>query len=255
MKIFRETKHLVENEKKFTYQILENLMIIEKNKLFADLKYPTLFNYLCRDLKYSEAEATIRVNAVRLMIRSSRALSNIKNGSLSLSNASKANQVIQKKKIKNKAEIQSIIDVASQRSTREFNLFAQHKLTNIRKELVVFDERLLIKLDRFKSKINMMSTSSYELIHILLERELKGMTQTSRLRNCKVSNSRYIPKSVRMQINTGECRNCGKMYDLELDHIKKYSHGGLNEKTNIQALCRNCNMRKEIKARHTNFFA
>jgi hypothetical protein len=66
MKIFKETKSMVEVEQRYTRKILKNLMIIERDKLYADLKFSSLHKYLIKALGYSEAEATLRVNVVRL---------------------------------------------------------------------------------------------------------------------------------------------------------------------------------------------
>ena len=70
MNIFNQTKQLVEREKYYTTKILQNLMVIERDKLYSDLRYPSLYKYVVKELKYSEAEATVRVNAVRLMLKS-----------------------------------------------------------------------------------------------------------------------------------------------------------------------------------------
>jgi 5-methylcytosine-specific restriction endonuclease McrA len=96
--------------------------------------------------------------------------------------------------------------------------------------------------------------SSLEIILILLQKELSNAKLRHQVRKT-ASNSRYIPKHIKQKVYTGECANCGVQYNLEYDHIKKYSHGGLTSVENLQILCRNCNQRKEIKARQTKFFA
>ena len=66
--------------------------------------------------------------------------------------------------------------------------------------------------------------------------------------------SRYITAAERREAYTGECGNCGIGYNLEYDHIVKFSHGGANTASNLQMLCRACNGRKEIRARASGFF-
>lgn len=48
--LFIQTKKLVEKEKIYTHQILTHLIEIERRKLYVDLKYPSLFKYLTKEL-------------------------------------------------------------------------------------------------------------------------------------------------------------------------------------------------------------
>lgn len=257
MKIFEQTKELVTKERDYTYLILKNLMIIERDKLYADLKYDSLHTYLRRELKYTDAEATLRVNAVRLMLKSSRAIKHLETGSMSLSNASKANQVLQNTKTKDQRKINEVIDYAAKTSTRKLNQYLSENFSVPRREIVVLDDMILNKFDQLRNRLKLNDQSTYEVIQIMLEKELtEGIFKAQLCKRKGASkNSRYIPKMVKAEVNTGECSNCGKQWDLEYDHIIKYSHGGLNDASNIQMLCRNCNQRKEIKARESRVFA
>ena len=87
----------------------------------------------------------------------------------------------------------------------------------------------------------------------MLERELKEPGEMRRDRKCS-GKSRFIAKSVKVQVYGGECRNCGARHGLEYDHIRKFSHGGKSTAENIQMLCRSCNGRKEIVARQMGVF-
>ena len=40
------------------------------------------------------------------------------------------------------------------------------------------------------------------------------------------------------------CRRCGSIFQLEIDHVKAKSRGGINQLANLQSLCRPCNQRK-----------
>ena len=74
-------------------------------------------------------------------------------------------------------------------------------------------------------------------------------------RKCSNERTRFIAKSIKAQVYTGECANCGVRYGLEYDHKLKFSHGGVTNVSNLQMLCRNCNQRKEIMNRQSGFFA
>ena len=250
MMIFKIVKNLVEVEQKHTRKILEKLMIIEKDKLYADLKYPSLHKYLIKELKYSEAEATLRVNVVRMMNQSKTVKNKIMSGSMSLVNASETHKVA--KIIKDPKKIEALVIKASENSTREFKKIVDKQLGRQRQEVLVLKEYMINKFDRLRKKYG--DLSSLELIEIMLEKELKAPNKLQRLRKTK-SRSRFIPKSVKVKVYTGECKNCGVKHGLEYDHLKKFSHGGTNKAANIQILCKNCNSRKEIQARQTGFFA
>jgi len=57
MNIFDKTKALVAKEKHYTFLILENLKIIEAQKLYCDLGYPSLYQYSISALGLTEAQS------------------------------------------------------------------------------------------------------------------------------------------------------------------------------------------------------
>ena len=244
MSIFTTTKKLVSEEKRYTTLILKNLCEIEKKKLYCDLGYPSLYKYLIKELKYSEGESNIRINAVRLMLKSKKAQENFASGKLSLTNAAIANQTLQKNKNLNPEEV---IDLVSDKSSRKAidDLNATFDLKTERVKRVKLDEKILTKMDKLKEKYDVEST--YELIDILLEEKLKAPKAPQRKTSVPAKNSRYISVKVKAQVYTGSCDNCGTRRNLEYDHIKNFSAGGDNSAKNIQMLCRACNQRKAIK--------
>ena len=261
MKIFSETKELVRREKYYTCKILQNLMVIERDKLYSDLKYPSLYKYMIKELGYSNAEATVRVNAVRLMLKSKTAEKKIAQGNLSLTNAAEANKTLQNNSL-NQKQMEEMVEQAETCSSRQFKDFVDREFKRERKEMVVIQEHLIHQFDRLRKKYGNQDLSTLELIQIMLEKELKDprISNTQRrgrpLAGLETPKSgRYIPVAVKRAVYNGKCNNCGSRHGLEYDHIKKYSHGGGNQAGNIQILCRSCNGRKEIMARQTGFFA
>ena len=62
--------------------------------------------------------------------------------------------------------------------------------------------------------------------------------------------SRHISRDVRQVIWTrygGRCADCGANDYLEFDHIIPVAKGGSNSETNVQLLCRRCNLKKSDK--------
>lgn len=243
MNIFIETKELVRKEKFYTAKVLKNLMLIEKDKLYSDIKYPSLYNYLVQELLYTEAEAVIRVNAVRLMLKSKSAEKKIENGEMTLSNAAAANKALQN----NTEKLELVVEKAATSSTRDFKKFIALEFRRPRQETLILPEFILEKMDKLREEYG--DVSNFEILQILLEEKLKTPSEVLRVRPCKSRVSRGIPLSVRAKVYTGKCANCEVRYNLEYDHIKKFALGGDNSAGNLQILCRSCNQRKEIRHR------
>ena len=284
MTLIQKTKELVKQEKLYTAKILSNLALIENKKLYCDFGHNSLFNFIRLELGYSENEATLRVNAVRLMKRSESATKFIEQGTLSLSNAAIANQAM--KDIDDPKVINQVVDKATSLSARELRRELASFFKRQRRETLMLDEHLIQKMDKVREIYG--DLSNYELVQALLEKVIKENDVNPRERNCKqraINNdiennktasrtkqtqndmdqqgrnckqsttTRYIPIAIKRAVYQNCCANCGGRVNLEYDHILKFSHGGKNTIQNLQMLCRNCNMRKEIKSRDSGFFS
>ena len=88
--LLASTKSLVEREREITTRVLRHLAEIERRKLFAELRCGSLFEYAVRELRYSEAAAARRIQAMRLLREIPALEEKIESGALSLSNISQA---------------------------------------------------------------------------------------------------------------------------------------------------------------------
>lgn len=62
--------------------------------------------------------------------------------------------------------------------------------------------------------------------------------------------SRHISRDVRQRVWTaygGQCADCRAKDYLEFDHIIPVAKGGSNDESNVQLLCRRCNLAKSDK--------
>lgn len=96
--LLNQTLSLVKREKELTYKILLNLLEIERRKLYSDLKYPSLFKYIVRELGYSDAEAQIRILAMKLISESELASTQIITGQLTLTQAAEVSKCFYSKR-------------------------------------------------------------------------------------------------------------------------------------------------------------
>ena len=66
----------------------------------------------------------------------------------------------------------------------------------------------------------------------------------------KIRPDRFIPYYLKKKVllkYKHKCRLCGSTDKLEFDHIKPVSKGGISELSNLQILCKNCNLKKSNK--------
>ena len=252
-RLIKETERLAKEEKRHTALLVRNLVEIQRWKIFCDLGHPTLFKYLTHELKYTEAEAHVRVAAVRLALRAPEVVEKVASGSLGLTNAAQAEAAIKQSeretgKKMGRREAGEVVGLALDKPTRTVrgDLHRKLGLGTPRRETLVLDERMLDRIDRTRAQYG--DVSSYELFDILLEEKLKS--PHAPLRPAKASsvpkNSRYIPVGVRRAVHKGACVSCGSRRDLQYDHIREFARGGGNGADNVQVLCANCNQRKRI---------
>jgi len=66
----------------------------------------------------------------------------------------------------------------------------------------------------------------------------------------KIKLDRYISKQIRIDVlnkYNHTCVFCGSKQNLEIDHILPVSKNGLSEFSNLQVLCKSCNIKKSNK--------
>ena len=84
------------------------------------------------------------------------------------------------------------------------------------------------------------------LFHLIFTQAIKMANQTAVRKNTS-GPSRHISRDVRQRVwqrYGGQCAECGRADYLEFDHIIPVAKGGSNGDSNIQLLCRRCNLKK-----------
>jgi hypothetical protein len=261
MNIFESTKQLVAKEKHYTFLILQNLKIIEVQKLYCDLGYPSLYKYLIKELGYGEGEASLRIAAVKLLSRAPEIAFKVKEklneGKMTLTHLGILNNALNSHK-KDMAcdDVLNLIDEVAQKSTRGAESFLQKHLNlpKAKYKQVILTEKILEKMERLAKIYG--ERSETELIEILLDEKLKSV-EVKNESSVTFKNSRYIPVKVKAYVQKrrehrcefiGENRiRCDERRNLNYEHIAPFAQGGENSFLNIKFLCQSHNQRERIK--------
>ena len=89
-----QLKRLISLERQTLAQILSHLKIINDKKIFTQLGYHSLLDYLVKEFKYSEAAAYRRISALRLARKIPQVQEKIAAGEINLSSATKLNSLL-----------------------------------------------------------------------------------------------------------------------------------------------------------------
>jgi len=80
---------LVKSERKITHEILLCIQQIDQTKAYAEFGYPSLFEYLVKEQKYSEGAAQRRISSARLLRELPEIEKKVQEGNLNLTQLSK----------------------------------------------------------------------------------------------------------------------------------------------------------------------
>ena len=264
--IFDNTKKLVAQEKHYTSLILKNLQLIERDKLYCDLGFSSLYKYLIKELSYGEGEAQLRVAAVKLLNRSPKivaaATAGLDEGSLSLTHLGFLNNAITSHDKEHKDEklsaekIVTLLEDISDQSTRGAESFLNKELNLPKSKLKrgMMCERLLLKIEKLVDTYG--ERPEMEIFEILVDEKLMAVEQKNKS-NVVEKNSRYIPVKVKAfvqkrsghqcEFETKTGQRCDEKRNLQYEHTVPFAHGGNNSLTNIKFFCQNHNQREWMR--------
>ncbi len=98
-------KILIVRERKMLHLILQYTLEIERRKLYLKKAYPTLRDYLVKEIGYSGGSAQRRIDAIRLMNQVPELSSKIEDGKVNLSQIALLTQGIKQKESETQAKI------------------------------------------------------------------------------------------------------------------------------------------------------
>ncbi|MBN8542036.1 MAG: HNH endonuclease [Deltaproteobacteria bacterium] len=123
---------LVKEERRITREILDHINEVARRRLYADLGFSSIFDWLVKDLSYSESAAYRRMQAARVLLAVPEAAGKLESGALGLTVLSKVQTFIradekrtgQKMSIQEKSEILTKVESCSGREAE--HRLAQH---------------------------------------------------------------------------------------------------------------------------------
>lgn len=114
-----DLQNLVKSERELLIKILYHLKEVEKRKLYSDYNCSSLFDYACKELKYSADQACRRIQAMRMLKEIPEVASKINSGELSLTNINQAQRYFNENKVVSRTEKIGVLKTLMNKSTRE----------------------------------------------------------------------------------------------------------------------------------------
>ncbi len=263
--LLEDVKKLAQTERETTTNILHHLKEIERRKLFCDLGYPSMIQYAMSELGYSETSAIRRINGARLLKELPEIESQIKDGSLSLSNLHKAAGFFRKENIKEPTKKRIILKKIENKSARqcEKTLLELSPQTPLPKESLklVAPEFSQIKVNLHEETLGLLEEAKcligfFYLDDKFLNRLARHALNDIKHRKFKIRpgvqnpDTRYLSNKTKREVfekSQGVCENCGSLFLLQYDHIEAFALGGKSHTENLRLLCFHCNQRARIK--------
>lgn len=200
-----DLKNMISKERSLVVQILEYLREVETRKLHLARGYSSMFSFCTENLGYSEAEAHIRIQAMRLTKEVPEVAQNIEEGTLSLSVAAMAQNQFRKEDFKRKSkgatklsaseksEIILELQSCSKKEATE-KLAERFALPTVTKLTFEASEELVDKIDQLK---NLLAHKNFngdlgKLIEIMADTTLKHLEKKMGLEKSRHENAARI---------------------------------------------------------------
>lgn len=265
-----DIKNHVNDEFTSMVLVLYHLKEIEERKLYSDLKFASLYEYAIKELKYSEQEASRRIQSARLLIEFPELGKKIEKKIHSLSNLYMVSKFFKKEDITdNKLKIKilsSVENTTSRECERILFTFTEKPLpkesiqqvsTNHLQLKINITTETHQKLEEVKALLafhdiddayfSKLAEEARENIH----RKRFKLTDRGRITSSTQWKmpSNHERRTVFISATDKVCSICGGLFYLQEDHIIPKARGGSNDPSNLRLLCFNCNQRQRIKAK------
>jgi len=259
IELVKNLKLKVGEEKKLVAEVLRYLEEVNRRRLFVEYGTPSMFKFCTRVLGYSEAEAALRLKAMRVTKVVPKALEKVQNNEVTLSGLASLQTFLAQNPAADGAQT---LDLICGKSARETEKILGELSDNPppRQLKINLPERVLKKLEKLQS--DFAGCSELEILEALIDERLREKGTTRPLRAVRGSKlQRHVSRTSKEMVwaraqgrcegmvgEGGKRQRCEACVYLEFDHIRPIAEGGGGEMENLQLLCSACNQRKLIKS-------
>ncbi|MEN0057252.1 MAG: HNH endonuclease signature motif containing protein [Bdellovibrio sp.] len=267
-------KRHVANERKLLHAILLHINEVAARKLYLEMAYSSLYEYLVKECCYSGSAAMRRISAAELLREVPEVSEKIQSGTLNLSQIGELSRAIKEKRkggpevsIQQKTQlIGAIAGKTVSETQREISLGLDLEIKIPEKKFTQKDDSVRVEMTLSKEKYEKLLRckdlgaavllSEYngveltDVIEFLADFYLKSkkMDKTDLVfgRNSKI-NKTVTPRLKRTILQRDVCcqfkdphtgKICGSTFGLEIDHKQPRWAEGSNSDLNLQALCK-----------------
>lgn len=265
------------NEKRATLELLEYLAEVDRRRLYAEKAYSSLWEYVHQFLGYSEAQASERVSAMRLMRKVPEVKVALGEGKLTLTSTAKLASFVRRENaspaqtidLLQKCENQSsrtVEKILVQNSTQSIPLPERVRAVSaeVTRITVEVDEEFMALVKRMKELkgnpgLEVKEVFKSAMSEYVKKREVKESSTSGARSEPKkgADRSRYVPVAVKNEIRqrsqdqcefrSADSQRCESRSGLEFDHITPYAKGGATEAGNLRHLCKTHNLHQAIE--------
>jgi 5-methylcytosine-specific restriction endonuclease McrA len=262
----QKLKSLFFEERQLTHVVLLHIIEVEARKLFLEMAYPSLFEYLVKEIGYSAASAQRRIDAARLLRQIPELGKKIEENKINLSQISTVQKLLRQKKISLEQK-RILMEQIEYKSNRETQVILANELQlpieREEKYSVQRDESVRIEMTFTKEEMNILEAAKASLSHTIPHSNYKAvLLHLAKKLNAKKMNvstphftsaaevaahSKVVPQKTKVQIfqrdqscqyrDPATGRVCGSHYFLQVDHIHPRWAGGTNAPDNLRILC------------------
>lgn len=259
----QKLKNLFLEEKRISIEIIQHICEVDRRKLFLEMAYSSLFEYLVEEIGYAPAVAQRRIDAARLMQQIPELKEKLETGAVNLTQISKLQRMVRQAQKTAQISVDQkkhLLNAITHKSPDETDLILAKELSlpikigekkrvqsdgSVRLELTLTKEEMEV-LEKAKELLahtlphaNFADTI-YHLAKQLIEKRTK-FTSAAEVTKAQIRRRVFARDKVCQYRNPSTGKLCASTRYLQIDHIHPKWAGGNDKIENLRLLCANHN--------------